>query len=74
MVSDNEYEFDLIDFRLQLMMTLEREFHSAESESDLKDSGVLPLIVVDKAAVVVQPIAAVQPRVDQPYQLTLLDE
>ena len=74
MVSDDEYEFDLIDFGLQLTMTLGREFCSAESESDLEDSGVLPLVVVDEAAVVVQPVAAVQPGVDQPYQLTLLDE
>ena len=74
MVSDDEDDFGLIDFGLQLMMTLGREFRSVEIVSDLEDSEVLPLVVVDEAAAVVRPVAAVQPGVDQPYQLTLLNE
>ena len=53
MVSDDEDDFGLIDFGLQLMMTRGREFRSVEIVSDLKDSEVLPLVVVDEAAAVV---------------------
>ena len=68
-----DIEDNLIDFRIQLGRTLRRVFHSTELELGPGDSEVLSIAVVDEATVTVQPIAAVQPKVDQSYQLTSLD-
>ena len=69
-----DIEDDLIDFGIQLGRTLRRGFQPAESELGLGDSGVLPVAVVDEAAVAAVPVAAVQLKVVQPPQLTLLNE
>ena len=56
---DNEADFKLIDFGIPLGRTSKRGFHFAEPELGLRDSEVLPIAVVDEAAVTVQPVATV---------------